>query len=317
MATATLELINPYSKLGLKRRPTYDEIIGLINENETITGKLPDRTATFYKASPEGSFFAGSDALEILKEQQNQIMEREMRDILMRRNVRLSGRKFNVDRIQASQSNTAPAEVQPDRETLSAQVQADLEEIDRRLAERQQQTGEAHSQELSKQSAMPSIERFLSGFTSPIRGRRQVPQIDLTRDDTQQAEEDFFPEEMTTARDQPPSEQRERSRSSSLKPNASETIIYTTGISKLTEKELKFQLFIRGVDVDDPEVGIETRPRGSRGGGKTPKQFYKEEVENMIADGRWQRRVEEELRKKRISEFKRKTQSRGSSSSSK
>lgn len=111
MATATLELINPYSKLGLKRRPTYDEIIGLIHENETITGNLPDRTATFYKASPEGSFFDGSDALEILKEQQNRIMEREMRDILMRRNVRLSGRTFNVDRIQASQSNTAPAEV--------------------------------------------------------------------------------------------------------------------------------------------------------------------------------------------------------------
>lgn len=186
------------------------------------------------------------------------------------------------------------------------------------MTERQQQTGEAHSQELSRQSSMPTIERFLSGLTSPIRGSasRPVPQIDLTRDETQQAEEDFFPEEMTTARDEPPSEQRERSRSSSLKPNASETIIYTTGISKLTEKELKFQLFIRGVDVDDPEVGIETRPRGSRGGGKTPKQFYKEEVENMIADGRWQRRVEEELLK-RISEFKRKTQSRGSSSSSK
>ena len=49
MATATLELINPYSKLGLKRRPTYNEIINLIDENETITGNLPDRTATFTK----------------------------------------------------------------------------------------------------------------------------------------------------------------------------------------------------------------------------------------------------------------------------
>ena len=38
--TATLKMNNPYSKLGLKRRPTYDEIIGLISENETITGKL-------------------------------------------------------------------------------------------------------------------------------------------------------------------------------------------------------------------------------------------------------------------------------------
>ena len=102
MATQTLELINPYSKLGLKRRPTYDEIIGLISENETITGNLPDRTATFYKASPEGSFLDGSDALEILKEQQNRIMEREMRDLMMRRNARMNGRTFNVERMQSS-----------------------------------------------------------------------------------------------------------------------------------------------------------------------------------------------------------------------
>ena len=40
MATATLELVNPYSKYGFKRRPTYDEIIGLINENETINRSI-------------------------------------------------------------------------------------------------------------------------------------------------------------------------------------------------------------------------------------------------------------------------------------
>ena len=47
-----LEMINPYSKYELKRRPTYDEIAGLIGENEKLTGSLPDRRATFFKASP-------------------------------------------------------------------------------------------------------------------------------------------------------------------------------------------------------------------------------------------------------------------------
>ena len=108
MATATLELVNPYSKLGLKRRPTYNEILNLIDENETITGKLPDRTATFYKASPEGSFFDGSDHLEILKEQQNRILERDMRGILMRQNARVNGRtlmwiEYNHHRHQEQQ----------------------------------------------------------------------------------------------------------------------------------------------------------------------------------------------------------------------
>ena len=55
---------------------------------------IPDRTATFYKASPEGSFFDGTDHLEILKEQQNRILEREMRQILMRQNARVNGKNF-------------------------------------------------------------------------------------------------------------------------------------------------------------------------------------------------------------------------------
>ena len=32
--TAVLENVNPYSKYGLTRKPTYEEIIGLIGENE-------------------------------------------------------------------------------------------------------------------------------------------------------------------------------------------------------------------------------------------------------------------------------------------
>ena len=135
----------------------------------------------------------GSDALDILKEQQNRIMEREMRDIMMRRNARMNGRTFNVERMQSSSStSSSSAPLEPDRNTLSAHVHADLAELDRRMTERAQQTGEAHREELIRQSTMPTIERFLSGFTSPIRGSRPVPQIDLTKEDTEQAEEDFF-----------------------------------------------------------------------------------------------------------------------------
>ena len=40
--------VDKYNIHGLKRRPTYEEIIGIIDEsNEKITGKLPNRDATF------------------------------------------------------------------------------------------------------------------------------------------------------------------------------------------------------------------------------------------------------------------------------
>ena len=94
--TATLKMNNPYSKLGLKRRPTYDEIIGLISENETITGKLPNRDATFFKGSPEGSFFDGSDSLEVLKDEQERLLLKQMGELLLRQNARRNGKWNNL-----------------------------------------------------------------------------------------------------------------------------------------------------------------------------------------------------------------------------
>ena len=205
MATATLELINPYAKYGLKRRPTYQEIIGLIGENETLTGKLPDRTATFYKASPEGSFFDGTDHLEVLKEQQQRIHERQMRELLLRQNVRNNGNTFNVDRIQALRRENAP----PQPETPSsnddltdAQMQTELQQRATAYASRQQQTGEAHRGFLERATSMPILRSFLPFATDGARSaggtpmHRNVPHIDLTRDD---AEEEPI-DEMATAR---------------------------------------------------------------------------------------------------------------------
>ena len=84
--------VDKYSIYGLKRRLTYDEIIGVLDDNEKITGKLPNRDVTFFKSSPEGSFFDGSDAMEQLKEEQGKLLLRQMSEILLRQNVRTAGR---------------------------------------------------------------------------------------------------------------------------------------------------------------------------------------------------------------------------------
>ena len=208
MATATLELINPYSRLGLKRRPTYDEVINLINENETITGQLPDRTATLYKASPEGSFFDGTDALELMKEQQNRISQRQLQELLLKQNTTLNGLTYHLERHRqqsSSSSSSTPVSIGEDRGRLSAQVQADLQRRQQQLRDRQQQTGEAYGQALSSQSRMPTIDSFLQGITSPLSRMiqplpipsRQPETIDLTSGDVEDAQEQYFPEMMT------------------------------------------------------------------------------------------------------------------------
>ena len=125
--TATLKMNNPYSKIGLKRRPTYDEVINLISENETITGNLPNRDATFFKGSPEGSFFDGSDSLEVLKDEQERLLLKQMGELLLRQNSRRNGTTFHSQRMQrlpatspTIEQPTQPMDVEAQAQTQSA-----------------------------------------------------------------------------------------------------------------------------------------------------------------------------------------------------
>ena len=321
MATATSELINPYAKYGFKRRPTYDEIANLISENEQLTGALPNRDATFFKKTPQGSFFDGTDHLEILKEEQNRILERQMRETMLRLNARRNGTTFSLDGFQSlpatssssSSDSSTPISIGSERGTLRASgMQAELAENQRRRMERQQQTGGAHAQELTRQSQMPTLDSFLSGIATPIQRMirplpipsRQVEQIDLTRgeDIEAEAEQDFFPEEMATAREEP------SKKSTKLMKNIS----YSTNISRWSEQELAFQLYLRGVDVQSPEISLENMRRKGKGRGLTNWQHYNNIAQTMIINGEWDRRIEEQLLQSRINEFKNRNKPRGS-----
>ena len=112
MATAVIDNVNKMSKYGLRRKPTYAEIIGMLDNNEKKTGKLPNRDATFFKSSPEGSFFDGNDAMEQLREEQGKLLLRQMNDILLRQNVRTAGRTYHTERLQQLPT-TSPVIAQP------------------------------------------------------------------------------------------------------------------------------------------------------------------------------------------------------------
>ena len=87
MPTAVLENNNPYAKLGLKRRPTYNELVELINENASSFGPTPDRRAITFKASPESSFFNGLNYTDKVKEEQERILNKQMIYIFFRQNI--------------------------------------------------------------------------------------------------------------------------------------------------------------------------------------------------------------------------------------
>ena len=161
---------NPYSKIGLKRRPTYDEVINLISENEKITGRLPDRNATFFKGSPEGSFFDGSDSLEVLKDEQERLLLKQMGELLLRQNSRRNGTTFHSQRMQRlpatsptieqpsqpmdveAQAQTQSAPTAPTASSQSTQLNTELQQRRNIATQRQQAVIMNHRGEIFQQT---------------------------------------------------------------------------------------------------------------------------------------------------------------------
>ena len=193
---------------------------------------------------------------------------------------------------------------------LSAGLQADLQRREARLRDRQQQTGEAQAQELSRQSRLPVLQGFISESLTPIfnmipspAGGSVFPVLPIpSRQQQEEEEEELIPdEEMMTAREDAP-----KQKSKLMKD------ISSTNISRWTEQQLDFQLFIRGTDTRDPEISIEGLRKKGKGKGITNWQYLNNLANQMINDGRWERRVEEELLKKRIKEYNQRQKPRGS-----
>ena len=240
-----------------------------------------------------------------------------MQDLLLRQTVRSNGGTFNLERHRqntpssSSSSSSTPINVGSDFGTLRvAGMQTELQERARQAMSRQQQTGGAHAEQTSQQARLPTLDSFLSGITSPLQRmirplpipRRQPETIDLTTDDVEEAQEQFFPEEMTTARGEEPK------KSSTLMSKIS----YSTNISNWSEGELAFQLYVRGVDVNDPEISLEDVKKKGKGRGITNRQHYRNIAQNMITNGEWDRRIEEQLLQSRIAEYKNRNRPRGS-----
>ena len=183
--------VDRYSIYGLKRKPTYEEIIGIIDEsNEKITGKLPNRDATFFKSSPEGSFFDGADSMEQLKEEQARLLLRQMSELLLRQNARTAGRTFHTARIQQLPTTSPvisqpsqPMDVdegmpnQPTQQPPSTRLQqashmnAELEQRRSQAMKRREETAMNHRGEVFKQSKPTLAQQILN-----IQPPRTVPE---------------------------------------------------------------------------------------------------------------------------------------------
>ena len=279
--------VDKYSIYGLKRRPTYEEIIGVIDEsNEKITGKLPDRSATMFRNSQEGSFFDGSNAMEQLKEEQGRLLLRQMSELLLRQNVRTAGRTYHTERMQRlpTTSSTIAQPTQPmnvDEELTTqttptvpssnthqaSQLNAELTQRANTTMKRREETAINHRGEVFKQNK-PTIPEQIHHINPPRSFAPIKPEMYSMATD----------EEMPQAKAKPKAKPSASSSSSQALPVVE--VMDTSSTNK------------RGAN---PETTIE--PRGKAG---RPKSF-KAGTERMNAEKRDGSSPEEEpkMRKKR------------------
>ena len=147
----------------------------------------------------------------MLKEEQQRTLQRQLQDLMLRQTVRQSGGTYHLERHRQSTSSsstsgdTTPSSLGGDRGTLSVGLLADLQRREAQMRDRQQQTGDAHSQALSSQSKLPTLDSFLQAVITPIRRMiqplpipaREPETVDLSRDNEADAQEQYFPDIMT------------------------------------------------------------------------------------------------------------------------
>ena len=290
MATAVIENVNKMSKYGLRRKPTYEEITNLISENEKLTGTLPNRDATFFRNSPEGSIFDGADAMEQLKEEQGRLLLRQMSDILLRQNVRTAGRTYHTERLQQlpTQSPVIAQPTQPmnvDEELTTqttptvpssnthqaSQLNAELTQRANTTMKRREETAINHRGEVFKQNK-PTIPEQINHINPPRSFAPIKPEsFNIATDD----------EAMPQAKAKPQTKPKAKASASSSSSQAL-PVVEVMDVSSSSKRA-------------SPETTIE--PRGKAG---RPKSF-KAGTERMNAEKRDGSSPEEEpkMRKKR------------------
>ena len=311
--TQSLELINPYAKFGLKRRPTYEEIANLIGENDLITGKLPNRDATFFKASPQGSFFDGSDHLELLKDQQMRILDRQMREIMMRREAHRNGHTYAVHKMDTDTPQHTNDQAIADEYDFStpqqttrqheAMVDTQLQDIATATKRRAEEVGRAMASNLRDMGGT-LFHRMVANRQSAPTEPRQAPAGGAVADDQQTMHvEDVeqSPQAVDDNFDATPVQQATGASSSTAQqpPPLPMTPLFKTTIDNtispaywkdnpnLTVNDIKFQFYLRGIQVpEESEIQEELKQKG-RGKARTYKEYLVDMILDTIDNGGW------------------------------
>ena len=305
-------------KSELKLRPTYDELIGMINEqgdpNRPSIEKVIDRRATLFRNNQFGSQFDNLDFLG-LKKQEDDKVKNEMRQTLLRQTAMATGSSmgvlsyggltpvgaYNADGFETPDSD----DYRMTAEQIS-RIRAELEAGERRQREAQQASSSSSSSARSDLSgatsqSLPAGVPIHSMATDQEEEEEEMPPLETPTEVAEEEEEEDDDETQV-----PPQSRKHK-----------ETIDYNENIERwknkdVTADDLLFQMHLRGIQLTEKQQEEMSKLK-IKGKGKTPtqKDYLLTYVQRLMVTGKWADEVNDQLLKSRMEDWKQMKKGKG------
>ena len=304
-------------KAELKLRPTYDEMIGMIEdadkENRPPIDKVIDRRATLFRNNQFGSQFDTIDFLGLKKQEEDKV-KNELRQTQLRQTAMATGSSMGVlsyaGRTPVGAYNADGFET-PDSDDyrMTAEqinrIRAELEAGERRQREAQQALSSSARSVLSD----ATIQSLPAGIPTHSMATDEEEDEDLPplETPTELAEEEDEEEQEDDDETQVPPQSRKHK----------ETIDYNENIDRWRQKDksvddILFQLHLRGIKLtEEQEQEMEKLKIKGKGKSPTKKDYLINYVERLIQTGKWTDEVNDQLLQKRMEDWRQMKKGKG------
>ena len=304
-------------KSELKSRPTYDELIGMINEqgdpNRPPIEQVIDRRATLFRNNQFGSQFDNVDFLGLKKQEEDKV-KNEMRQTQLRQTAMATGSSMSI----LSYGGLAPVGAYnadgfetPDSDDYRmtaeqiSRIRAELEAGERRQREAQHASSSSARSDLSDATSQ-SLPAGVP-IHSMVTDDEEMPPLETPTEVAEEEEEEEDDEETQV----PPQSRKHK-----------ETIDYNENIDRWRQKDISvddilFQLHLRGIQLTE-EQEEEMSKLKTKGKGKIPtkKDYLLNYVERLIQSGKWADEINDQLLQKRMEDWRQMKKGKGKGSGS-
>ena len=294
-------------KSELKLRPTYDEMIGMIEdadkENRPPIDKVIDRRATLFRNNQFGSQFDNLDFLGLKKQEEDKI-KNELRQTQLRQTAMATGSSMGIlsygGRTPLGAYNADGFET-PDSDDyrMTAEqinrIRAELELGERRQREAQQASSSSARSDLSDATSqsLPAGVPIHSMATDEDLPPLETPTEVAEEEEEEEGEDDDDETQV------PPQSRKHK-----------ETIDYNENIDRWKNKDVSvddilYQLHLGGIKLtEEQEEEMDKLKIKGKGKSPTKKDYLINYVERLIQTGKWTDEVNDQLLQKRMEDWR-------------